>query len=108
MSLADEPLTIEQILTLPEMADVRAEIEDPRFATRRHGSRATSALGCSGPLCKKAERDRMRKRNEEKAKAAGREFRPRSRKYDRDALLEAVFEWHKIDLAVRRVQAEAS
>jgi hypothetical protein len=103
----DNP-SIQELLLWPEMADVKAELDNPKFATRRHGSRATSALGCDGPLCKKAERDRMRRRNQLKAQQAGREFRPRTRKYDRDALLEAIYDWHIVDLAVRRVRPEAS
>ena len=61
--------------TWPE--DVRAELEDPSFITRKHYSRATYALGCRGPLCRKAEKDRGRERNEVKAKDRGREYRPK-------------------------------
>lgn len=56
--------------------DVKAELEDPEYATRKHYSRATYALGCHGPLCRKAERDRGRGRNERRARDAGREYRP--------------------------------
>lgn len=100
--MSDE-LPIEQILLWPEMKDVKEELDDPRFATRQHGSRATYALRCSGPLCSKRERDRARRRNEERARTAGREYSPSDRRmYDRDEILEAVIAWHKQELAKRR------
>lgn len=57
-------------------AEVQAELEDERFLTRKHYSRATYALGCHGPLCRKAETDRGRKRNQQRAEEDGREYRP--------------------------------
>lgn len=98
-------ITINEILSLPEMADVVKELNDPKFASRRHHSRATYALGCHGPLCGKKERDRARSRNAKKAEEAGRNYREGNRKYDRDALLEFVAEWHKFDLAIRKLKA---
>lgn len=99
-------LSITEILTWPEMEDVRKELEDPRYANRKHGSRATKALRCDGPLCRLAERLRARKRNEERAKNAGRPYEPSPhRKYDRDDLLLAIIEWHGADLLQRRKTA---
>lgn len=99
-------IKIEQILEWPEMADVKAELEDPRFGGRRH-SRATAALGCNGPLCRKAERDRSRNRNQQRAKEAGRAYRPSdSRLYDRDDLLQAIYTWHVLELAKRKLRSQ--
>lgn len=104
-AMSAEDVSLAAILEWPEMADVKAELSDPHFASRRHGSRATYALGCRGPLCKKKERDRARIRNETRAKAAKREYAASvNRKYDRDDLLDALFIWHVQDLAVRRVE----
>jgi hypothetical protein len=98
-------ISVQEILALPEMADVVTELSDPKFASRRHNSRATYALGCHGPLCGKAERDRGRSRNAKKATEAGRSYREGYRKYDRDALLDYIAEWHKYDLAIRKLKA---
>ena len=97
--------TIREILHFfknDSLKDVCNELEDPRYANRQHGSRATAALGCGGPLCRKAERDRSRKRNEARAISAGRIYRGGERSYDRDDLLEAIIEWHKAKLASLR------
>lgn len=93
------------VLEWPEMADVKNELADPNFASRRHGSRATYALGCRGPLCRKKERDRARIRNKTRAQAQHREYvESVNRKYDRDELLDALFIWHVQELALRRVE----
>jgi hypothetical protein len=100
-------ISIEQILELPELADVRKELSDPKYASRSHGSRATYALKCGGPLCKKAERDRARRRNETKARLEGRKYIPSdSRMYDRDDLLEDIIVWHKRNLAMRKLSVK--
>lgn len=81
----------------PEMADdVRSELDDPEYENRQHYSRATYALGCHGPLCQLAETHRGRKRNEERALAAGREYKPALdiRKTDREAELAPIVAWH--------------
>ena len=97
------PMTV--ILALPEMADVMKELADPRFSGRSHGSRATYALKCEGPLCKIAERLRGRRRNEAKAARLGIEYIPGdNRIYDRDDLLLAVIAWHKMDLYRRKLE----
>lgn len=99
-------ISIQELLTWPELEDVRNELNDPKYATRRHGSRATAALGCNGPLCKRAERIRSRRRNELRAKKAGRSYNPsRERLYDRDDLLEAIGGWHERELALRKLEA---
>lgn len=96
-------ITVEEILTWPQMKDVVDELNDPRFGNRTHGRRGS---GCKGPLCKKAERDHQRRISELRAKAAGRTYTPRSsRIYDRDALLELIFEWHRKQVALRRAEA---
>lgn len=79
---------------LPE--DIRAELEDEDYASRSHYSRSTYALGCHGPLCRKAERDRGRGRNERRAEDAGRDYRPNhEQRLEDDALLDQVIEWHR-------------
>lgn len=99
-------VSVQEILALPEMADVVEELNDPKYASRRHGSRATYALKCHGPLCRKAERDRARLRNEAIAERAGRVYKEGTgRQYDRDALLEYITEWHRYDLAIRKLRA---
>lgn len=100
-----DDLDIPSLLDWPEMKDVKDELEDPRFAGRSHGSRATYAKKCKGPLCSKAERDRGRDRNEKRALDSGREYRASDyRLYDRDALLEEVIKWHKKARALARLE----
>lgn len=104
-----EELDIPALLTWPEMADVLAEINDPRFGGRSHGSRATYAVKCRGPLCTKVEREKQRAKNERTARAAGRPYQASiHRKYDRDALLTAIIRWHKREMALRRLEARVS
>jgi hypothetical protein len=83
-------------LNLPENADIVAELQDPEYASRQHYSRATYAEGCHGPLCRKSEKDRGRKRNEARALKAGREYKPAvdDEANARDALLDMVIHWH--------------
>jgi hypothetical protein len=86
-------------------ADVRAELEDEEYATRKHYSRATYALGCHGPLCRKKERDRGRDRNEVRAKNAGREYRPNQEVRLDNPTLDEIVDWYiewyeeKVDVA---------
>lgn len=75
-------------------ADVRAELEDAEYATRKHHSRATYALGCHGPLCRKAERDRGRGRTERRAKDSGREYIPNHDIRLDDPELDGIVEWY--------------
>jgi hypothetical protein len=97
-------ISVEEILKWPEMDDVRQELEDPTYANRRHGSRATYALGCHGPLCRKKERMRGRNRNETTASRLGKDYEPSPRRiYDRDAVLDAISNWHAQELALRRI-----
>ena len=92
--MSDE-LPIEEILKWPELADVREELADPRYANRRHGSRATYALKCHGPLCKYGERMNARKRRMKLAVRQGRLYEEGwTRKHDRDELLAAIIKWH--------------
>lgn len=104
--MTDSEISIEEIIKLPGMEDVKDELEDPRYANRQHGTRATAALHCTGPLCKKAARDRQRRRNQEEARRKGKPYQPSiHRLYDRDELLESIIAWHKRDLALRRAEA---
>jgi hypothetical protein len=86
-------------------ADVRAELEDEEYATRKHYSRATYALGCHGPLCRKKERDRGRDRNEVRAKNAGRKYRPNQEVRLDNPTLDEIVDWYiewyeeKVDVA---------
>jgi hypothetical protein len=77
-------------------ADVRKELSDPEFGTRKHHSRATYALGCHGPLCRKKERDRGRARNESKALVNGKEYKPNHEiRVEEDELLEKIITWYE-------------
>jgi len=77
-------------------ADVRKELSDPEFGTRKHHSRATYALGCHGPLCRKAERDRGRSRNEQRALNNGRAYVPNNDiRLEENQLLEEIIEWYE-------------
>lgn len=89
---------------LPE--DIRAELEDEEYITRKHYSRSTYALGCHGPLCQKAERDRGRRRNEQRA---GEGYTPALEyRVEDPPNIEAIIEWHINDLAERRATARAA
>lgn len=92
-----------------ENADIVEELRDPKFISRQHYSRATYAEGCRGPLCRKSEKDRGRKRNRIAAMRAGREYTPavNEEANARDALLDFVIHWHLThpDEVERRVSA---
>lgn len=75
-------------------SDVLDELEDEEYVTRKHYSRATYALGCHGPLCRKAERDRGRGRTERKAQDAGREYKPNPDIRLDDPALDEIVEWY--------------
>lgn len=92
----DLPPFLKAELDRPENADIYKELTDEKFLSRQHYSRATYALGCHGPLCRKKERDRGRERTEAKAAAKGREYEPKPdiRKEDRDGLLHLIINWH--------------
>ena len=36
--------------------EVKEEVDNPLFITKRHGTRACYRAGCRGPLCKRSER----------------------------------------------------
>lgn len=76
--------------------DVREELEDPKYITRKHYSRSTYAQGCHGPLCRKAEKDRGRGRNAVKAKAKGKVYVPnhKIRDDERDAQLQEIIDYY--------------
>lgn len=95
--LTNLPEDLRRELEKPENADIFLELNDSEYITRQHHSRATYALGCRGPLCQKAERDRGRTRQERRAEEAGRPYIPvpQHRKHvDREDLLNAVRRWH--------------
>jgi len=98
-------------LQKPENADIFEELTDQEYIRRQHYSRATYALGCHGPLCRRAERDRGRRRNEIRALTEGREYTPgENRKADREALLDFIIAWHVThpDEITRRREARTS
>ena len=102
--LTDIPDDLRIELEKPENADIFLELNDREYIHRQHYSRATYADGCRGPMCKKAERDRGRRRQEQRAERAGRTYIPvpQHRKMDREELLNAVFEWH---ISLRKLSA---
>lgn len=89
---------------LPE--DIREELEHPDYITRKHYSRATYALGCHGPLCRKAERDRGRARNEERG---GEDYSPAlDIRVSDPENIDEIIAWHVNDLNERRSAARAA
>lgn len=108
--LTDLPEVLKLELMKGDNSDILDELLDPTYAHRLHHSRKTYTDGCHGPLCTKAERDQGRKRNEERAKAAGRPYSPReSAAQKRDGLLELIASWHRHhpDQVMTRVEARA-
>ena len=97
---------VQAILQWPELADVRAELDDPRFLNRSHGARHTYNDGCRGPLCRLTIKLRKRARTERAAQAEGRTLtETKPREYDRDDLLLAIIKWHKENVILRRLEA---
>lgn len=89
------PEDIEVIIDWPELAlgsdmTIREEIEDPRFLGKRHSLRSTYTLGCRGPLCKKGNRDDMRKYN----KVRGAQFTKTSPLDKYSEILDAITVWY--------------
>lgn len=82
-------------------ADVLEELRDPRYSNRTHYRKATSAEGCHGPLCRKAERDAAREKTKRAAEAAGRTYRPVAPgpARARDAELDVIIAWHEAERA---------
>lgn len=75
-------------------ADVRQELSE--YPGRKHHSRGTYAIGCHGPLCRKAERDRGRKRTETKALSNGKPYSPNlDIRLEEDILLDEIVEWYE-------------
>lgn len=96
-------LSFEEIIDLPGMEDVKAELEDPRFGNRLHGNFSAITVGCRGPLCKKANRDHQRNISMKKAVLAGRKFKEdQFRLWDRDELFDEIIVWHRLKVAVMR------
>ena len=76
-------------------ADVLEELQDERFKSRTHHKKATYAVGCRGPLCKKEERDLARAETEANAIAAGRTYNPvPTTAQERDDELNRIKLWH--------------
>lgn len=66
--------------------EIQKELKDAAFASRTHGSRATYALNCHGPLCTEAERLRGNARFESK---------PLPELQTRYEYIQAVIDWHR-------------
>lgn len=60
--------------------EVRQELEDPRFINRTHYKRNTYDAGCSGPLCRKANREWMRIISMRRAHRKGKLYKPNPRR----------------------------
>lgn len=80
-----------------ENQDLFSELKDLRFITRTHGCRATYALGCRGPMCRKSERDNTRERWGKRQAAKGKKVKPvdPGPARARDEFIEKVINWHK-------------
>lgn len=96
---------IEEIITWPELTEVRDELTDPRFLNYTHGGRSTySKTGCRGPLCKRAQAVSIKKYTaERRERESGRKYKP----YNRDEtpmaeLLDAIILWHREKRALFR------
>lgn len=82
-------------------ADIFAELKDAVYGTRQHYSRATYALGCRGPLCRKAERDRGRRRNEQRG---GEDYNPAMNlRIPEPENINEIIEWHLAEVESRKV-----
>lgn len=84
-------------LALPENADIRAELSDPKYKKYTHGTRSTYARDCRGPLCRKSERDRSARRHEIIQASRGRKVRryaPQAER-ERDEFLTWIIGWHR-------------
>lgn len=92
----DLPDFLKTELEREENADIFLELNDSKYLSRQHYSRATYALGCHGPLCRRAERDRGRRRTQQKAESKGREYQPNPeiQKNDREGLMQFIISWH--------------
>lgn len=77
--------------------DVFRELLDPAYQTRTHGKKATSAKGCKGPLCRKAERDEKFAQRHARAQAEGVEikvYKKSPEKIRLDEELNRILAWH--------------
>jgi hypothetical protein len=90
------------LTNLPD--DVRQELEDLKFLTRKHYSRSTYALGCRGPFCRKAEKDRGRKRNKSRALDNGKVYVPNNkiRSDERDGILQELIDEYLKSFRVKK------
>jgi hypothetical protein len=70
------------------------ELLDEKFDTFTHGSKATYAYGCKGPLCRKAERDACAVRYRKKVGRPVKEYTPREGAYPED-WLQRILDWHR-------------
>lgn len=89
----------------PFAADIQAELDDPAFRTRKHGTRATGSYGCKGPLCRWVSTLRYRSRAQELADRANRSYFPDLKKQKnnhRAAEFDAAIAWHHSTHVTRR------
>jgi hypothetical protein len=56
-------------------AEVLEELSGP-FGNRTHYSKSTYSAGCRGPMCRKAERDKTKERQEKVYRKSGLPYRP--------------------------------
>jgi hypothetical protein len=75
---------------------VMDEILDARFDEMTHGTKSTSAAGCKGPLCRKAERDACARRYRARAGKEVKRYRPRQGAYPEEWLQDLI-DWHRAE-----------
>jgi hypothetical protein len=99
-------VSLHMIRTLDDLPeDVLDEISDERYINRTHGRRATRAVGCNGPLCKKAERDRGRNRMREVRGLEPLDDEPDTKARERDVILNRCLAWY-LQWRERAIQAK--
>lgn len=98
--------TMNAVKTLDDLpADVLDEIQDEEYINRTHGRRSTYAVGCHGPLCRKAERDRGRPRMRVLRGLDPSDMEPDTKAREDDVLLDRYLTWY-IKWRERAIQAK--
>lgn len=95
--------------------EVRQELEDPEYINRTHYTRSTYNIGCSGPLCRRKNREQMRIATARRATRRGRLYRPSTILREMyapdvsDEILDEIIEAHLGERALLKVtQAPAA